>query len=319
MHQIPAAYATLDSDALARLVREEYGLDDVRVVLLRRAFNDNYRVTAGDERFILRVYLYGKSYITGPDDFRFELDLLDHLAAEGLGVATAVPRLCGDKLGALLAPEGIRHFALFRYAPGVAVNRPDERQTRALGELVARVHLAADRFPVVHPRHSLGLEALVEEPLARVAPYLAGRPEDWAYVQRMAERVARRLGALQLPPGGWGIIHGDPHAGNCHFDGDRPVMFDFDTCGYGWRAYDVAIFMSGPGYAHRDGFLEAYQSVRPFSDAEVAMLPTFMKARALWNGGDILTLAPIWGEVSANRFVREMLEDLRRLEEQYPE
>lgn len=313
MQHLSAAYSTLAAADLARLVAAEYDLASPQITLLRRAFNDNYLVMAGGDCYILRIYLrlQEKYYCSGPDDLRFELDLLDHLAGEGVGVATAVPRRGGERLGALQAPEGLRYFALFRYAPGEAVSSPNEAQMRALGQSLAQIHLAADRFQTAHPRHKLDLAALVDAALGRLEPCLAGQPEDLAFLQRTAAAVRERIAGLELSPGGWGIIHGDPHAGNCHFVGDRPVFFDFDTCGYGYRAYDLSIVMGDPDYAHRPAFLEAYQAVRPLSADEVAALPTFKQARTIWDAGDIVVLAPIWGELAVKRFVNQMLKDLR--------
>lgn len=316
MQQLPAAYSTLSASDLARLVAAEYRLNEPEVVLLRRAFNDNYRVTAGGERYILRVYLrmQEKYYLSGPDDLRFELELLEHLHREGVGVSTAIPRQSGELLGAIQAPEGLRYYVLFRYAPGEAVSRPSEAQTRALGEALARIHLAADRFRTNYRRHRLDLTALIDRALERLKPYLTERPADWEYLQSTARRVRQQIEALAVSPGSFGIIHGDPHAGNCHFEGNRPVFFDFDTCGYGWRVYDVGVVMGDPDYEHRTAFLEAYQSVRPMPASEVAALPAFTRARTIWDAGDILVLAHIWGEIAARRVVDQMLVTLRQFD-----
>lgn len=314
LHYLPAAYSTLAADGLSRLVAEQYGLSDPQAVLVRRGFNDNYRITAGRQRYILRVYLHNKYYVSGPDDLRFELDLLDHLEHAGVRVATAVPRQSGDKLGTLQAPEGHRHYALFRYAPGTAVRLPNHEHTRALGAALARVHLAADSFESAYPRHSLDLRALIDAPLQRLAPYLVKRPADLEYLQTTADEIRTRLTALPVPPGGWGIVHGDPHTGNCRFTGRHVALFDFDTCGYGWRAYDVAIFMGEGQYHHRPAFLAAYQSVRPLSAAEVGELRTFAKGRAIWDAGDILMLAHIWGESMMTQTVDNLLQELPRID-----
>lgn len=319
MHHLPAAYSTLLASDLARLTEADYGLVSPRVTLLRRGFNDTYRIEAGDTRYILRLYLHDKYYVSGPDDLRFELDLLDHLGASGVGVATALPRLSGEKLGTLRAAEGVRHYALFHYASGVPAGQPDEAQVRTLGEALARVHLAADRFHTAHPRHSLDVAALIDGPLQRLRPYLAEQPDDLAILERTASQARRRLNALALPEGGWGIIHGDPHTGNCHYHEGRPVLFDFDTCGYGWRAYDVAISWGDTDNPHSAAFLEAYQALRPLSAEEITALPDFVKARAIWDAGDILTLAHIWGENTAKAVVRRMVRELKRLGETDPE
>lgn len=318
LYHVKAAYSTLVAEELAHLVAAEYALPDPRVLLLRRGFNDNYRVTAGGERYILRIYMHDKYYVSGPEDLRFELDLLDHLEAEGVGVATALPSRSGEKLGSLRAPEGLRHYALFRYAPGAAVPNPEEHHARALGEALARLHLAADRFRSLHHRHRLDLSALIDASLERIAPYLAEQPDDLHLLQRVAERVRQGLSTLEVGPGGWGLIHGDPHTGNCHYESGRPILFDFDTCGYGWRAYDVGITWGDRENPHRTAFLEAYQSVRPLSESETAALPAFVKARVIWDAGDILTLTPIWGENTARSVIRRMFQELRQLEEEYP-
>jgi Ser/Thr protein kinase RdoA (MazF antagonist) len=283
VHQLTAAYSTPALDSLARLVAEDYGLKHPEVVLLRRGFNDNYRVTAGNTTYILRLYLHDKYYVSGPDDLRFELDLLDHLAAEGVGVATAVARRNGDRLGSAQAPEGVRHYALFRYAPGVAVASPTEAQSWALGEELARIHLAADRFRSRYPRHSLGLAALIDAALERLAPYLASNPDDLRYVRETAEQVRSRLSSMQTSPGGWGIIHGDPHPGNRE-------------------------------YPHRAAFLEGYQAVRPLSADELDALPALRRARVIWDAGDVMTMASIWGEIACKKLVTNMVTELRQLD-----
>ena len=48
-------------------------------------------------------------------------------------------------------------------------------------------------------------------------------------------------------------------------------MLDFDLCGPGWRAYDVASFVQACGEA----FIEGYASIRGLSDVESAALPAF--------------------------------------------
>lgn len=314
LYQISALYSTLSGADLTRLVAMEYSLPDAQVVLLRRGYNDHYRVTAGDQTFILRVYMHDKYYITGPDDLRFELELLAHLTQEGVPAAPAVARLDGELLGSLTAPEGVRHYALFQPAPGSPVSEPAEPQIRELAATLARFHLAADRYRPRFTRYDLDLRMLVDRPAERLARYLAGQPDDLQFLHDMAARIRSELSALPVPPGGWGIIHGDLHTGNCHFDGDQPTLFDFDTCGFGWRAYDVAVGAGSRDETFHSTFLAAYQSVRPLSEAERNALPTFLRARYLWDGGDALALAPIWGEAPSRRIAANTVREMRALE-----
>jgi len=61
--------------------------------------------------------------------------------------------------------------------------------------------------------------------------------------------------------------------------------FDFDLCGYGWRAYDIAVFRWARG-SKNDGrwerFLAGYKSVRPLSDQELRSIPYFIVSRQIW-------------------------------------
>ena len=41
-----------------------------------------------------------------------------------------------------------------------------------------------------------------------------------------------------------GLCHGEIYTGNIHRNElEALTIFDFDFCGYGWRAYDVASFL----------------------------------------------------------------------------
>lgn len=313
-------YSTFAADDLAWLVQREYDLPgSVTCRLIRRGFNDNYLVEAAGVRYILRVYLHNKAWIRSEGDVRFELDLLGHLTAEGVPVSHPVRRRNGDSLGVLEAPEGQRYYALFTYAPGVHVRDMEPRHNEALGQAVARLHLSADRFTTPHTRYSLDLVILIDLPMQRMQPYLRLlAPEDAQFLTDMAARVRQRIGALTLPPGSWGIIHADVHGGNNHFTDDGAVtLFDFDHGGYGWRAYDLAPMMMKDLPA-RDAFLRGYQSVRPLSEEEMAAMPDFIKARAIWDDGDAMAMIPIWGDDWVPGCLRRLIPNLRKLEEQYP-
>ena len=74
--------------------------------------NDTYLVQAGTERYALRVYYPNRFWLSGIDEYRFELDWLGYCHIQGLPVSYAIPRRDGELLGELTAPEGIRPWAL---------------------------------------------------------------------------------------------------------------------------------------------------------------------------------------------------------------
>lgn len=86
----------------------------------------------------------------------------------------------------------------------------------------------------------------------------------------------------------YGICVGDVHSGNTHFtEQNEPTLFDFDQCGYGWRAFDIAKFLHvamrmKTDVTVRNSFLEGYQSIRKLSETELAVIPAFITAAHIW-------------------------------------
>ncbi len=173
-------HSLLHPEDVAELVEREYTIAaPVKVGLLNRGFNDAYLVTDVEGgRRVLRVYNREKYWIRSESDLRFELDLLEHLAAAELGVIRPYQRAHGDRLGRLIAPEGQRHFALFTHAPGTPLNEGtlNAEQWHAYGSDIARMHQRMDTFSTSHDRYHLDERMLIERPLAGLAPYARARP-----------------------------------------------------------------------------------------------------------------------------------------------
>jgi Ser/Thr protein kinase RdoA (MazF antagonist) len=297
--QAHVANAQVEPSALVELLASDYDLAaPLACEFLRRGFNDHYAVTAGDERYVLRVYLNGKYYISSERDFQFELDLLAFLRGRDLPVAYALPRRDGSLMGAIDVPGGQRHVALFSFAEGQEAERISPQQGAKLGETVAAFHHAANDHQSSHPRYHLNLEYLLERPMALIAPLLRARGcSDLDRYQRFADAVADQIRVLPAIGDEYGLIHGDLHKGNFFLDArDRPTLFDFDHCGYGWRSYDLAVCKGSLADEAWEAFLGAYQALRPLSEAELQMIPVFRKIRPIWDKGDILAMNAAWGE-----------------------
>lgn len=285
---------TDDEPALAALVGEAYGLDAVELELIRKGFNDHYRVRCASGEHILRLYVEGKYYAPDEEHFRFELGLLEHLKADGVPVAAPLRRTDGDVIGRI---EG-RLASLFEVAPGEQMRGRewDLATATAFGEATSRLHASAAGYRSALPRYTLDLTYLRDEPVQLIGKLLArtGRPklEDPLGLLRSFDAVDD-LGR-ELPA--FGIIHADLHGGNIHVDDEgRVTVFDFDHCAYGWRAYDLATVRMGTDSAIWESFLGGYRAHREPSDAELAAIPLFMRLRQIWDEGDVLAMMPVWG------------------------
>ena len=91
---------------------------------------------------------------------------------------------------------------------------------------------------------------------------------------RSAWSSGLRMAALPREAPGYGLVHGDVIPTNVLVGPDGALtLLDFDFCGPGWRAFDVATYLhvrsdERGGAASGPAFLSGYQEVRPLEDWE---------------------------------------------------
>ena len=228
---------------LARTVLRRYALEaPVTCVLWVEGVHDTYRVQAAGATHWLRVYPAGAR---APAAIAAELELLDDLAAARVPVAAPIHGKDGRSFYGVAAPEGRRYAALFAHAPGSAAIVTSPARAQRYGQTAAIIHQIADRKPAGYRRPQLDPRYLIDRSLASIARYFSHRPRDLDYLCRLAAALAEKI--RQLLPGTatpeYGLCHADLHPYNVRWEQDEMTLFDFDLCGYGWRAYDIAVFL----------------------------------------------------------------------------
>ncbi len=284
---VSVIYSMVDPDWVARLVAAEYDVgspDSCR--LLYAGHNDTFEVAVEGQRYAFRLHTRGKWWLAGESDLRFELDLLSHLHRHHIPVSYPLPRRNGDLLGSVQAPEGERFYSLFSWAPGDPPENMTVDQAYLLGRTLAEIHVVADLHEPKHTRYRLDEANKLDRPLAELDQEIRNAsPDDAEVIGHYAADIRQQLAVFDPGPTGWGIIHGDIQDLNFHFDTDDKItVFDFDMCGYGWRAYDLAYYYTRSAEPQRSAVLDGYQAVRPLSDAEHAMITTF--GRLAWIAHD---------------------------------
>ena len=331
MSMFPVRSSVLSPDALIERVLPGYALPEPHDCrLISRSMNDIYQVAAAGETYFLRISGHGWR---SRDAVDAELALIADLYTRGLAVAPAVPRDDGTVLTSLTAPEGERFAVLFAEAPGASVRDITPRHARAYGRLTAAVHTAADAAPTLYHRFHLDERHLLDEPLQAIRAAMpnvdGGDGKDLIFLEMVAERVHRRLQALPRTPPGYGLCHGDLHPGNVRFDAaGTPTLFDFDCLGYGWRAYDLTVFLWNAFGERRPkrwresrwrAFLRGYQEVHPLPEELDAVLPLFLVARQIWlmglDAADRSGWPPQW--LSAD-WLRDGVRPVRSWVSEYP-
>ena len=306
-------YSLLEPESLCILLKDGYDLPTPRSCeFLARGFNDTYRISFPKKRLYFRVYRSGtRSY----DDVVGELNVLRHLERSRSVAATPVVqgqslpirRNDGELITTLLYPEGKRYGVLFEEAPGASINRPSVQECESIGVSLAQMHKKLDSFTINRStRPSINKGYFVKDSLLGARKVLG--KERYADLKRLKEvgtNAVRYLSKLKRTSENFGMCHGDVHTRNLRLHGNSCVFFDFDFCGIGFRAYDIATFYWSRFQIEHDsdedaliryeGFLKGYQSIRPLSPEESNSILTFVLLREFWAIGVKLTHSTVWG------------------------
>ncbi len=139
-----------------------------------------------------------------------------------------------------------RPCVLFEMVPGAAQDGDGDLAShfRTLGALAARLHAHARmwRPPNGFARRRWDYETTVGE---------SGHWGSWrdavgvgAAERRLlgcvSQRLPAELASYGTDPQRFGLVHADLRLANVLFDGDEPVVIDFDDCGWSWFMFDLA-------------------------------------------------------------------------------
>jgi Ser/Thr protein kinase RdoA (MazF antagonist) len=264
-------------------------------------FNHTYQIKTEDAHiYYLRAYRRQWRTLA---DIQYELDVLNHLKRKGFPTVQPLPYEDGQYFCSVTAPEGKRYLALFSEAPGVEISYTQEpaKVARHYGKAVAEMHNALDDFNSPYPRFHKDIVHFIDRPLHHIEPFLVHRPKDWAYLQKYAETLRERLRNLPDNKLEQGFCHGDLQGYHAKVAPDGTLtFFDFDCGGYGYRAYDLAVFLwccrLEDAVATRwDSFLNGYQETRSICDLDLKAIPLFVCMRYLWHMGVHTQNSPDWG------------------------
>ncbi len=278
-----AVYTHLGAEDLARLIAE-YDVGELVSAkgIAEGVSNSNWLVeTTGSHgsgtRFILTLYERRIDY----GDLPYFLGLLDHLAAK----ACPVPRTIHDRSGAAYRMVEGKAAALIEFLPGVSPTRPTPQQAHAVGEVLARLHLAAQDFPQTRANAmdfaatAAILDASGAQALATID---AGLPAMLDH--------ARAAAALDLSALPQSQTHTDLFPDNVLMLGDRVTgLIDFYFACTGPMVLDLAVthaawcFDSANAYRSDCGaaLIRGYQNVRRLDAAERALFPEVAKGACL--------------------------------------
>jgi homoserine kinase type II len=273
-----AVYTDVTADDLTRFLAD-YDIGSLRSYkgIAEGVENSNFLVHTDTGNFILTLY----EKRVAAADLPFFLGLMEHLASRGITCPQPVKNRQGGMLGTIAG----RPAVIVTFLDGLWIRRPTASHCAAVGEALARLHLAGADFAMRRP-NALGIESwrpLYEQAKARGDSVRPGLCAD----------IDKELIALtkawprNLPHG---VIHADLFPDNVFFLGDSlSGLIDFYFACTDMLAYDVAICLNAwcfePDHSYNvtkgRALLKSYDKVRALEPAERAALPVLARGAAM--------------------------------------
>jgi homoserine kinase type II len=245
-------------------------------------------------------------------DLPFFLGLMGHLASHGIVCPQPVKTRSGETLGTLAG----RPAAIIDFLEGVWPRKPNAAHCAAVGQALAKMHLAGRNFPM---KRANALSVSGWRPLFDQAA-----PRADTLQHGLRQLMSDELDHLEknwpknLPEG---VIHADAFPDNVLFLGERlSGLIDFYFACNDILAYDIAICLNAWCFeadhsfnvTKARAFLNAYGRERKLSDAEQDSLPLLARGAAL---RILLTRLVDWFNVPPGAMVKpkDPLEYFRKL------
>lgn len=273
-----AVYTDISDEELAELLaRFDLGAPLAFKGIAEGVENSNFLLETEAGRFILTVY----EKRVREEELPFFLGLMRWLAEHDYPSAEPM----ADREGQVLQRMRGKPCAIFSFLNGLSVRRPTAAHCREAGEGLARLHLAADGFPLSRA-NDLGQNAW--------APMFDKLRDN---AEKLKPGLAAQIdGDLARIAAGWpsglpqGVIHADYFPDNVFFQGGKfAAAIDFYFACIDSLAYDIAVTLNAWCFEADGSFnitsaralLAGYESHRPLSSAERAALPVLAHGAAM--------------------------------------
>jgi homoserine kinase type II len=238
--------------------------------------NTNYRVELeGGAKYILT--LFERRVLAR--DLPFFIGLMQHLSHS---LPVPKPLACRD--GKVIRTLRGRHATLITFLKGKSAHTIQNTHIAALGEMLARLHLAGRGFKKTR-KNDLSLAGW--KALSAKIFTTPGKAKEMVRVVRTELKFLERHWPKDLPRG---VIHADLFPDNVFFDarGRLSGMIDFYFACNDFFAYDLAVCINAWCFEREKRWngskakllLESYHAVRPLTAKELAAMPVLLRGAA---------------------------------------
>jgi len=244
--------------------------------------NSNFFVDTERGRFVLTLFERLQA-----SELPFYLGLMKHLATHDIACPDPMP----DRRGRLLSSLNGKPAALVTRLAGREQMRPGPAHCALVGDVLARMHLAAVDYPGTLP-NLRGLSWWIET-VPKILPFLSAAQAELLRDELDAQqRFAAGAIYAALPRS---AVHADLFRDNVLFDTGRDGtirlggVIDFYFAGVDTWAFDLAVAVNDWcieddgrfDETRLDALLDAYGAIRVLTAAELEAWPMMLRAAAL--------------------------------------
>ncbi len=296
--------------ALLKEINLRYGLKVLQCRLWSTGLNDVYLLQEASKKYFLRAS-HAKRFSN--KDYEEELNVMLLLRARGINTCIPIKQLNETYIWEINAPEGKRYAVLFE-----EVKNDNTVNNYNRGKLAGEIHKASDELRLNISRQPIAYEQLISQPMKSIVESGLMNEIDRQFVAESSNQIWNNLKShIPCTAPYYGYCHGDMHSGNVYFNNSIPQIFDFDCMGYGYRAYDLCVYLWDETSANEDfinseewrNYLKGYNEVRVLSNAEVNAIPAFAALRQLWFIGLIIDATNInnsWDGLNESFFKEQL-------------
>ena len=278
----------VQTDSLTKFAHEilkKYGISDAEVDCINFEFNATFSVsTVSGQKYALRLNINSTrvaSNIQAETQWVREL-----LRTPSINVPTPIASLADTYLvSALHVDSGQEIFGvMYSWLEGEEVgDEPTFEQLRVVGQTMALLHDNSSNFTLTDGAELPTFNDFfwgTEDYLFSSKSLLI--PQDLQLIEKARDLIMKFTDELYATSPVH-IIHADLHGWNLMWHEDQLYIFDFDDCGYGVEAQDIAVALYYLDTPEQEvALLDGYKSIRPLPIySENAMKALLLQRRLL--------------------------------------
>ena len=281
----PADVQTQSLTAFAHDVLEKYGINNAEVECINFEFNATFAVTTESaQRYALRLNINSNRV---ESNILAEVQWVRHLArVQGINVPAPIATLDDQfVISGVHQDSGQTIYGvMYSWLEGEELgDEPTLEQLHLVGSSIALMHLNSGEF-VLSDNAEL---PTFNDFFWGTEDYLfSGKstliPKDRQLIEQARDLIMMFTDELYATSEVH-IIHADLHGWNLMWHEDQLSIFDFDDCGYGVEAQDIAVALYYLDTPEQDAaLLDGYKSIRPLPlYSEKAMRALLLQRRLL--------------------------------------